>query len=139
MIMRPPVLAMVPSSVRSLDRDPLLKVLRARPGHANLRRKSCGIQAVWRHTCEQGKEEASGAGQVLRTDALSGERPVAQVVLEWCGQWWKDTRQRERTRRGGRVQGVHPTEDAQNRPESEFCRAFHRSSILGSSPINQLD
>jgi hypothetical protein len=28
--------------------------------------------------------------------------------------------------------------DAQNRPESEFFRASHRSSTLSSSPINQL-
>ena len=75
-----------------------------------------GIEDLVRlqQSCDAGAgrtgEELQERREVFGTDALGGQRRVAQTVLVWRGQPWEVACRREGACRGGRVECVHVAE-----------------------------
>ena len=70
------------------------------------------------------REELQERREVLRADALGGERRVAQGVRVWRGQPREVARRREGARRGRRVQCVHPAERRAEQARERVLQRF---------------
>ena len=100
----------------------------ARPGHANLGQKSCGVQAE-----QQQRNSRKGFRFSVQIRSAGASCGAGCAYAVWEVIHWQERAHGEVVCRVS----ILPS-DTQDMLESVFCSAFHQSLILGSSPINQL-